>query len=865
MGPWQRLRARLTGLDHQRAIDWSDERIVNESRRVVLTFLVVTGIFMLGLGNISTSAGTQQFTTGLPSEDALESVNREFSPSFSPDTGSTQLIQQGENVLGKPALLRMLRLQERIQKRPDLRATATSSAAQIVAQRVDPTATDLEDQIIAIERATRTDIDRAVRDLAANNDRFTGLLSTDFNRQAAAASATIGTVTHEVPAGIATGAGQSGSSPLTPIQQRIERLTGSVGGDSEVFGTGLIAEEFSSVILDSLLIVIPAALLFILLFLVVAYRDLADLLLGLVSLFMAIVWTFGFMGLLGISFSQMLIAVPPLLLAVGIDFGIHSINRYREERELGRDISESMRITSDQLVVAFFIVTGTTVIGFAANFASSLAPIRDFGFVASIGIVFTFFIFGVFLPAAKVELDRLRDRYPIPTFSTRPLGSEGSPVASVTRVGVVIAKRAPALFLVVVLLASAGAGVYATGVDTSFTQEDFLPPEDSPDFLYELPEPFRPGEYTVTGTINFLEDNFASTQGDQVTIYLQAPMLRESSLASIQRAGENPPGSILETERQADAQSIVSVIQSRAAADPEFRALVARNDPDDDGVPEDNLREVYAALLSSPARGQAVTYIAEDYGSARVVYSVEADASQAEIVADARDLADRYRADATATGQTVVFQSVSNLILESAAASLTVALIGASMFLVFIYLVLEDAATLGVVNTVPILVTVAFVAASMRAVGIPFNAITATILAITIGLGIDYSVHITHRFADERRDRRLLPALDRTVRGTGGALLGSMLTTVSGIGVLSLALFTAIQQFGLITGLSILYSFLASLVVLPSALVIWDHFVNGNRSIAPLFGIGTPSWRESPTAGGDAQPPEDNRASATRE
>jgi len=37
----------------------------------------------------------------------------------------------------------------------------------------------------------------------------------------------------------------------------------------------------------------------------------------------------------------------------------------------------------------------------------------------------------------------------------------------------------------------------------------------------------------------------------------------------------------------------------------------------------------------------------------------------------------------------------------------------------------------------------------MRYLGIPFNAITATILAITIGLGIDYTVHTTHRFIDE--------------------------------------------------------------------------------------------------------------------
>jgi predicted RND superfamily exporter protein len=367
-----------------------------------------------------------------------------------------------------------------------------------------------------------------------------------------------------------------------------------------------------------------------------------------------------------------------------------------------------------------------------------------------------------------------------------------------------------------------------------------------------LPEPFRPHEYTVTKLLNFLEDNFASTTQDRTTVYLQTPMQRGSTLDAIQSVNEDPPDTILQTDRQAEAQSIISVIQSQTARDPEFRKLVDRNDPDDDGVPEDNLREVYDALLDSPARGQALNYITDDYSSARIVYSVEADADPAKVAGDTRDLASRFRVDATATGQTVVFQDVSDLILESALTSLAVALAGAAIFLVIVYLILEGKATLGIANMAPVAVTVVLVVASMRALQVPFNAITATILAITIGLGVDYSVHVTHRFADERREHELLPALDRTVRGTGGALLGSMLTTVSGIGVLSLAVFVAIQQFGLITALSVLYAFLTSMIVLPPVLIIWDHFITGHRAVLPLFGIGSAPWQD-PTPTRDDQ------------
>ncbi|SFL13142.1 Predicted exporter protein, RND superfamily [Halogranum rubrum] len=818
-------------MDYQRLIDWTDDHIVHSSGKVIIAFLLVTSVFAVGLGNVSTEAGTEQFASDIPANNALEAINDEFGSSFSEDTGTTQLVQRGDNVLTREELLHMLRAQERLQDKEDLRVSGTSSAASVVAQTLDPSATTVEEQIDAVESATPTQVRQAVRQ-NADNPAFTGTLSNDFNRKSASASATIGVVTHQVPgAGGGGGAGQSGSSPLTDIQLNSQRIVDTVGGDITVFGSGIVADEFGSVITDSLLIVTPAAVLFIVFFLVVAYRDLLDLLLGSFALLMAIIWTFGFLGLAGIPFSQMMIAVPPLLLAVGIDFGIHAINRYREDRQTGLGIDESMREATDQLLVAFFIVTGTTVIGFLSNLASDLAPIKDFGIVAAVGIIFTFLIFGVFLPAAKVWLDRRAEKYPIPVFSQSPLGAEGSRLGEVLRGGVVVAKYAPLAFLVVALVASAGAGWYAKDVDTSFTQEDFLPPEEVPGYLQNLPEPFAPDDYSVVATLNFLEEKFQTTQGGSVTIYYETPMERDTALEEIYRAGEDPPESFVSENRRADSQSIVTVIQSQAERDPEFRRLVQRNDLNGNGVPDQNLGKIYDYLLDSPAEDQAESYLSDDRRSTRVDYSVSADASQEEITQDGRMVADRFRGGAVATGSTIVFKAISDLIFESALISLGIALGATVIFLIFIYWVLEGLPSLGIVNTVPIAVAVAFVAGTMRFLNIPFNAFTATILSLTIGLGIDYSVHIVHRFIDERREYDLFTALDRTVRGTGGALAGSMLTTAFGIGVLVLALLSVLGQFGVLTALSIVYSFFASLLVLPSALVVWDRFVNDDPDV----------------------------------
>jgi len=792
------------------AVERVDRLVINRPGAVVLAVLLVTVVFAVGLGQVSTESGTDEFTTDVPAQDALDDVNREFAEPFATSTTGTTLIQRESNVLAKPALVRMLAAQEALAERDGLRVTGTTSPAAAVARQLDPAARTPEDQADAVRRATPAEIDRAVR-RAAQRPGFASSLSNDFNAESATASAAIGSVTHRLP----------GGDGITAVQLESARVVDATAGQRiSVFGSGIVNDEFSRVIFDSLAIVVPAAALFILLFLVVAFRDPFDLLLGVVSLVLAVVWTFGFTGLVGIPFSQLLIAVPPLLLAVGIDFGIHSVNRYREE--LGRtDRDGAMTVTLRQLLVAFFIVTGTTVIGFAANGTSSLGPIRDFGLVAAVGITFTFVLFGVFLPAAKLSLDRLRERVGVPQFSQSALGGEGSLLGRVLTSGVFVARRAPRAFLALVVLLSVVSGAYATGVSTSFQQEDFLPPEETPDYLEELPEPFRPGEYTVTATLNFLENNFESGNQQSVTVYVQGPMERDYALEAIHRAGRDPPAGFVTDDRRTDSRSPATVISSYADQDPEFAALVARNDRNDNGIPDDNLGEVYDYLAASPAAPQLEGVLADDRRSAQVVYTAEGDVPQDELAAAGAEIADSQRYEATATGQTIVFQSVSDIILRSALTSLALALALTALFLVVIYRLLTGYASLGLVNLVPIVLTVAGLAGAMRLFAIPFNALTATILSITIGLGIDYSVHVVHRFADEYEQRELFDALERTVRGTGGALTGSMLTTVTGIGVLVLAITPILGQFGLLTGLSILLAYLASVFVTPSVVVVW--------------------------------------------
>ena len=70
-----------------------------------------------------------------------------------------------------------------------------------------------------------------------------------------------------------------------------------------------------------------------------------------------------------------------------------------------------------------------------------------------------------------------------------------------------------------------------------------------------------------------------------------------------------------------------------------------------------------------------------------------------------------------------------------------------------------------------------------------------------------------------------------TVTHTGTALFGAAATTISGFGLLVFATMPPLQQFGGITALTILYSFLASVFILPTFLVVWAKWKQKNNRI----------------------------------
>jgi len=125
----------------------------------------------------------------------------------------------------------------------------------------------------------------------------------------------------------------------------------------------------------------------------------------------------------------------------------------------------------------------------------------------------------------------------------------------------------------------------------------------------------------------------------------------------------------------------------------------------------------------------------------------------------------------------------------------------------------------GLISTLPTILATVWIMATMTILGITLNVLTVMVTALTIGLGIDYAIHIVERYREEIIHKSERQAIETTIKRTGSALLISGLTTFCGFAVLFLSPMPLVRNFGIITAATIIYSVFIAIFVLPS--LIW--------------------------------------------
>lgn len=112
--------------------------------------------------------------------------------------------------------------------------------------------------------------------------------------------------------------------------------------------------------------------------------------------------------------------------------------------------------------------------------------------------------------------------------------------------------------------------------------------------------------------------------------------------------------------------------------------------------------------------------------------------------------------------------------------------------------------------------------------------ISVAIVALLIGLGVDYSIHMMNRLAEEKTVEDKIDRIEKILRSTGKAILLSTITTMIGFGSLMISSMSPMVSFGFGCAVGIFYAFISAMFLVPCFSMILKYEKTGK----------TPNWNK---------------------
>jgi hydrophobe/amphiphile efflux-3 (HAE3) family protein len=493
----------------------------------------------------------------------------------------------------------------------------------------------------------------------------------------------------------------------------------------------------------------------------------------------ALIYMMGAMGVLGYNFNAIMLGVMPIALGLGIDYGLQIQTRYLEERSNGRSPVDAAGLATRTTGRALLIAMGTTVVGLGSLLVSEVPPVQQFGVTSAVSVFASMVLAVTLLPALLVRFDA----------GAADVGDSDDDYDRLEAATGALTRRLtagkPLLTLVLaVLLVSGGAYAYPQ-VEPRQQMMDFWPQNlDAKEDLERLEDTVEGSKviYVVVETDQaYTPETFREVSTYQRLMLANPNVNAVVSPVSAVRAANG--GRLPETQSQLDAGV-------RAASED---GPIAIRDP------SANPNKLLLTFYVDDVEGEPVRTLIDEF---------EGNADYTLTTAE----------DVQVTGKPVLNRNV----IENVTAGLTpmtllsFALGFAFLALAFRSLRISAVLIAAVAGSAALLVT-----GAMYLAGIPWNPLTITMSSLTLGIGIDYGVHVFERFEYEvaERGRTRLDAATTAVAKLSRPVIGSSFTTIFGFGVLTLSQFPVLANFGVTTVFAIALSLIAAFGILPAALV----------------------------------------------
>ena len=620
-----------------------------------------------------------------------------------------------------------------------------------------------------------------------------------------------------------------GDESVQDAERRINELAVGDEGPLRVRSISpvIVVDEYTKATEEGMAPLIGLALLLIAALLLLFTRSISDTLLTLTGLILSLTWIVGAEGWLGPRAlgvigppSSLTAMVPVIIISLTVDYAIQAISHYREQRLEGEPVVQAVRIGLRNVTTPLMLAAITTIVSLLVGLFSPIGVIGDFGVVAGLGVGLSLLVMLTLIPAGRTIIDRRRES----RGTLRPPRPISNAVPGISLVAEQLGRRVtrwPAPYIVGVIAVTVVLGFYATGLKSEFSIRDILPKggsvvedmntlEAAVGGSTEMASLLITAEVTDGRTLLNLHDLTAAFEDEQ-----RRP---EAVAGPIQRSYEElvldwtddtgEPGDKYDPELAAlfaeaspgvelDPVLMQEFVDRLLAREPEL-ARFLNNDPNG----------IDAMLLEFP------TYLGDPEATRMIQEEIEA-----------LWLGDDSAV--TALSDSIISVAVTDQIAdrqtEAISATIAVAL---GILTIFFWVTLRQPG-LGVVAVGPIVLVLISVLGTMAVLGIPYTLITSIITALSIGIGVDYTIHVIHRYREEfARLRNPEQAAIRTLSTTGSALVGSALTTALGFGVLIASPLLASQHFGITATITIIYSLIVAILVVLPLMVVWGAYQN---------------------------------------
>jgi len=483
-------------------------------------------------------------------------------------------------------------------------------------------------------------------------------------------------------------------------------------------GNPHLKSETSRVLIRDLLVIVPLALIVATLVAFFSFRTLRGTLVPSATILIALVWTMAIAAILGTKINVVTIAVPALILVIGLAYAMHVVSSYYDTIEESGDAREAVFEALQQVALPTSLTGITTGVAFATLMLSPVEAVRFFGMHCAIGVACTMLAALTFTPALLAVLRPAAS----PTQSRN--GHGGRLADALEALGAFDARnRRPILFGGLIAAIGSLLLVPLIEVDTDLVR-NFR--EDSP----------------IGRSIRMARDHLNVT--DQVYVVVESPVpeafLEPENLATIERLQawlDEQPG-VGGTTSAADYVKLVH--RAMNADEPEFLRI-----PDD--------RQTVSQLLLVGYTEELDRLLEPAYQATSILLRIHLSSSE-----EVRELADRIDArleelpaplSGRITGNPILIARTADEIVWGQASSLV-----ASFAIIYVILcIVFTSMRMGAIAMTPNVLPVVVYFGLLGATGISLNLVTGSVACLVLGIAVDDTIHYLARFNKIARAR----------------------------------------------------------------------------------------------------------------